>query len=127
MQYWLLKTEPGTFSIDDLKREGTTSWTGVRNFAARNHIRAMKKGDAAFIYHSGTAPAVVGQGKVASLPYIEVDNWSTVDISFSKKFAEPISRKDILDLAIFKGSALARQGRLSVVPLSKGQYEAILK
>lgn len=119
MHYWLVKTEPDTFSIDDLKREGVTSWTGVRNFAARKNIRAMKKGDRVFIYHTGSNSGVVGEGRVASLPYPEKkDDWTTIDIQFVRRFPHIVPRIEILKQKVFKNSILARQGRLSVQPVT---------
>ncbi len=125
MNYWLLKSEPDTYSIEDLKRDKKTSWTGVRSFAARKNIRAMQKGDTIFFYHSGPHPEIVGEGSVVSLPYPEVDEWTTIDIKFSRQYASPVSREQLLKEKVFKNSVLERQGRLSVQPLTEKEVEVI--
>src|SRR5262245_51556276 len=109
MKYWLLKTEPEEFSIDDLKTKKRESWTGVRNFIARNHLKAMAAGDLCFIYHTGKEKSIVGLGKVVSGVYpdkiqfdptseyfdstsrIENPKWLARDIAFVKKYAKPLS------------------------------------
>jgi predicted RNA-binding protein with PUA-like domain len=122
-----LKSEPEEFSIDDLKHDKKTSWTGVRNFAARKNIRAMQKGDVALFYHSGKEPAVVGEGKVVSLAYPDEDVWSTIDIAFSRKFPREVTREELLAHSAFKNSILARQGRLSVQPVTPTELKTIYK
>lgn len=125
MSYWLLKSEPETYSIDDLRQGGKTSWTGVRSYAARKNIQAMQIGDTAFFYHSGKNAGVVGEGSVVSLPYIETGDWLTVDIKFEKKFLHEVSREKLLQQKLFKDSILARQGRLSVQPVTEREAELI--
>lgn len=125
MRFWLVKSEPETYSIADFAREGTTSWTGVRNYAARNHLRAMKKNDRVFFYESGSEPGIVGEGRVTSLPYPETPVWTTIDLSFVRAFPEKIPREKILATEVFQNSILKRQGRLSVQPLTAGEVTAI--
>lgn len=125
VQYWLVKSEPEEYSIDDLQRDKTTSWTGVRNYTARKNIRAMQKGDRVFFYHSGSTPEIVGEGKVTSLPYPEVEEWTAIDISFLSTFQTPVSRERLLQEKVFKDSILARQSRLSVQPVTEREAEII--
>lgn len=125
MRYWLVKSEPDTYSIDDFAREKVTSWTGVRNFTARKNIRAMQKGDRVFFYHSGKNPEIVGEGSVASLPYPENKVWTTIDLTFVRKLPHAVSRERLLAQKEFKDSILARQSRLSVQPLTAGEVSVI--
>lgn len=125
MKYWLLKSEPDEYSIDDLRRDKVTSWTGVRSYAARKNIRAMQKGDTIFFYHSGSKPEIVGEGSVTSLPYSEVGEWVAVDIRFSSRYPIAVSREQLLKEKVFKNSLLERQGRLSVQPLTEREVGAI--
>lgn len=147
MAYWLVKSEPDTFSIDDLKRDRTTTWEGVRNFQARNSLRAMAKGDLVLYYHSNCAvPAVVGIAKVVKTAYPdptqfdpsshyfdptskpEDPRWSMVDVGFVKKLKRPISLTELKEehAASLGDFALTRKGnRLSVLPVTAEQYEHI--
>lgn len=132
MAYWLLKTEPETFSLDDLKRDKTTPWNGVRNFQARNYIRSMKPGDKALIYHSGKNPAVVGIGMVNSTPYPEKTEetskeWTQIDVQYVDTLASPVSLEKIKAEKKLADIKLLKQSRLSIVPLSKDQFDLILK
>ncbi|HJU08307.1 MAG TPA: EVE domain-containing protein [Rhodanobacteraceae bacterium] len=146
MNRWLMKTEPDTFSIDDLKRVRIEPWNGVRNYQARNHIRAMKKGDAVLIYHSScTVPGVAGIGEVASAPYPDPTQfdpksdyfdagsdradprWSLVDVRFKRKLKRVITLDEIKALRNLGDFALTRRGnRLSVLPVTEAQWKAIL-
>lgn len=125
MKYWLVKSEPDAYSIDDFEREETTSWTGVRNFAARKNLQTMKVGDVVFFYHSGTDPEIVGEGRVASAPYPENKEWTTIDIKFHHRLPRAVTREELLKEKVFKNSILARQGRLSVQPVSEREAEVI--
>ncbi len=145
MNYWLLKTEPEEFSIDDLKKNKREAWTGVRNFVARNHMRAMKKGDLVFIYHTGDEKQIVGIGKVASEPYAdptqfekksdyydvsstkENPKWQLVDIAFVKKFKKVMTLAEIKQDPKLDGMVLAEAPRLSVQPVSAKHFAYILK
>jgi predicted RNA-binding protein with PUA-like domain len=146
MNRWLMKTEPDTFSIDDLKRVKIEPWNGVRNYQARNHIRAMKKGDAVLIYHSSCdVPGVAGIGEVASAPYPDPTQfdpksdyfdagshradprWSLVDVRYRRKLKHVITLDEIKALRGLGDFALTRRGnRLSVLPVTEAQWTAIL-
>src|SRR6478672_2382238 len=98
-QYWLVKSEPESYSWSDLVKEGKTAWTGIRNFQARNNLRAMKKGDLVFFYHSVTDKSVVGIAKVAKESYpdptAEEGDWSAVDLKPVKALAKPVDLETI--------------------------------
>ena len=118
MALFLAKTEPSEYSIDDLKREGTTVWNGVRNPAAVNTIKTMKPGDDVIVYHSGRDPAVVGLAKVVSPPRPDKSDprsW-VVDLKYVKHARRPITLREIKDSHLFDDWALVRQGRLSTMP-----------
>jgi predicted RNA-binding protein with PUA-like domain len=132
MNYWLLKTEPSTYSIDDLLRDKKTAWSGVRNYQARNLMRdAMKKGDRVLIYHSSAEPtAVVGEAEVSreGLPEPGEPEWSQVEVKALRKFARPVTLAEIRAAPALADMLLIRKGmRLSVQPVTKAQYEAIVK
>lgn len=150
VQYWLMKTEPTTYSIDDLAKEKnqTTSWEGVRNYQARNMLRdEIKKGDRVLFYHSACKePAVVGTAVVARSGYpdpfafdpkskyydekSDPDNptWYLVDIQLDKKFAHPVTLTQLRQQTELKGMVLLQKGsRLSVQPVKKAEFNAILK
>jgi len=146
MNYWLMKSEPDEFSIDDLKTRKTEPWSGVRNYQARNFIRAMRRGDPVLIYHSSCAvPGVAGIGKVASAPYPDPTQfdpkseyfdagsdrgdprWTLVDVAFVRKLQRVITLDELKTLRSLGDFALIRRGnRLSVLPVSKAQWQAIL-
>ncbi|MDQ3440820.1 MAG: EVE domain-containing protein [Planctomycetota bacterium] len=119
MGNWLLKTEPGTYSWDDLVRDKRTTWDGVANAAALKNIRAMKKGDLAFVYHTGDVKAVVGVATIASDPYPDPNDKSgkatVVDLKPKSKLANPVTLATIKGDPAFEGFDLIRIGRLSVV------------
>lgn len=148
MAYWLMKSEPDTYSIDDLERDGRAPWDGVRNYQVRNMIRNdMRPGDLAFFYHSSCdTPAVVGIMKIAgparpdpsqfdrrskyhdprSKP--EDPRWYLVDVAFDRKLARPVTLAEIRDDPAFSDFTLTRRGnRLSVFPVSKAHWDRILK
>ena len=124
---WLLKTEPGTYSYEDLEREGRTTWDGVANPVAQRNLRAMKAGDRAFVYHTGDERAVVGRAKVvkAAYPARPGDRLVVVDLEAAGRLPRPVTLERIKQLAVFADSPLVRQGRLSVVPLTAEQVSAI--
>ena len=148
MRYWLMKSEPDAFSIDDLARVGTEPWTGVRNYQARNFmLKDMKVGDPILFYHSNCAvPGVVGIAEVASTPYPdptqfdpksdyhdaasrpEEPRWWLVDVGFKRKFKRTVSLEELKAKAeAFGDFALLRRGnRLSVLPVTPAQYKRIL-
>lgn len=128
MNYWLVKQEPEAYSFDDLVKDGTTDWTGVRNFQARNNLKAMKKGDKVLFYHSVSEKSVVGVTEVSKEHYPDPtdENWSAVEIKAVKKLKNPVSLEQIKANGALNNIALVRQSRLSVLPLTKDEYEEIL-
>ena len=130
MNYWLIKSEPSTYSIDTLKADKQTFWSGVRNYAARNNLQAMKKGDICLFYHSVVDPGVVGLAKVVKEAYQDPTTdetaWVAVDVAFVKKFKTAVTLPQIkADKALAKMD-LIRLGRLSVQSVKKEEYEHIL-
>jgi predicted RNA-binding protein with PUA-like domain len=125
---WLLKTEPGTYSYDDLEREGRTVWDGVTNPVALRNLRAMKAGDRAFVYHTGDERAVVGRAAVVKEAYPDPKAGGrlvVVELEAAGRLARPVTLDEIKKLPVFADSPLVRQGRLSVVPLTPEQARAI--
>ena len=121
MARWLLKTEPTTYSWDQLVKDKQTTWDGVANATALQHIRAMKKGDAVLIYHTGGEKAAVGIAEVASAPYPDPNEDDekrvVVDLKPKKKLSRPVTLAEIKADPTFAGWDLLRIGRLSVVPV----------
>jgi predicted RNA-binding protein with PUA-like domain len=128
MNYWMVKQEPEAYSFDDLVAEGKTDWTGVRNFQARNNLKAMKKGDKVFFYHSVTEKAVVGIAEVSKEAYPDPtdEKWIAVEIKPVKKVKKPVTLEAVKANAALANIALVRQSRLSVIPLTKDEYEEVL-
>lgn len=132
MAYWLLKTEPGTYSYQQLLKDRKTNWSGVRNFQARNNLRAMKKGDIALIYHSGDEKAAVGVAKVVREAYPDPEpgekaEWVQVDLAPEKPLARPVTLGEIRLAPPLKDILLVRHTRLSVMPISAAHFQAIVK
>ncbi len=131
MNYWLVKSEPEAYSWPQFVKDGKTAWTGVRNFAARNNLRAMKKGDAVFFYHSGEEKSVLGLARVAKEFYPDATadegDWSCVDLISVKPLAKPVTLAQIKADKILKEMILAKQSRLSVSPVTREQFERLLK
>ena len=131
MNYWLVKQEPESYSFSDFVKDGKTAWTGVRNFAARNNLRAMKKGDAVFYYHSGTCKEIVGLAHVLKEAYpdptAEEGDWSAVDLAAEKALTRPVGLAVIKADKILKEMKLVKIGRLSVSPVTKEQFDRILE
>jgi len=131
MNCWIVKSEPETYSWAAFVKEGGTGWTGVRNFAARLHLRAMKAGDAVFFYHSGGEKSAVGLARVKREfypdPTAKEGDWSCVDLAPEKPLAKPVTLAQIKGDIILKDMILARQSRLSVSPVTKGQFERLLQ
>jgi predicted RNA-binding protein with PUA-like domain len=128
MNYWLVKQEPEAYSFDDLVKDGTTDWTGVRNFQARNNLKAMKKGDKVLFYHSVSEKSVVGVTEVSKEHYPDPtdENWSAVEIKAVKKLKNPVTLEQVKANGALNNIALVRQSRLSVLPLTRDEYEEIL-
>ena len=120
MAYFLAKTDPETYSIDDLERDGTTTWDGVRNAAALQAIRAMRPGDEVLIYHSQGEAAIVGLARVISEPRPDPKDSKSwvVDVAFVRRLQEPVTLREIKESHLFDDWSLVRRGRLStmVVP-----------
>jgi predicted RNA-binding protein with PUA-like domain len=131
MAYWLVKSEPSTYSWEQLEKDKQTDWTGVRNYAARNHLKAMKKGDEVFFYHSNEGLKIVGIAKVAKEAYqdptTEEAAWVCVDLKPYKKLKKPVSLDTIKKEKRLKDMALVRIGRLSVQPVTEKEYDVILE
>ena len=129
--FWLVKQEPSDYSWADFVADGSTSWTGVRNFAARNNLRRMRKGDEVFFYHSGEDKAVIGIAKVARTAYRDATakegDWSAVDLVPVKPLPRPITLREIKAKPALKNIALVRQSRLSVMPLAPKDFATIVK
>lgn len=129
--FWLVKQEPSSYSWSDFVAEGQTSWTGVRNYAARNNLRRMRKGDEVLFYHSGEDKAVVRIARVARAAYpdptAEEGDWSAVDLAAHKPLRRPVSLREIKASPRLKNIPLIRQSRLSVMPLTKAQFCEIVK
>jgi predicted RNA-binding protein with PUA-like domain len=128
---WLVKQEPEDYSWDDLVRDKETAWTGVRNFQARNNLRNMKTGDRVLFYHSGKEKSVVGIAEVARAGYRDPtandDAWIAVDIKPLKQLPKPVSLANIRANAKLRDLLLVRQSRLSVMPVSKEDFEQIVR
>lgn len=121
---YLLKTEPSEYSFADLQRDGTTVWDGVSNPVALKNLRQMKAGDRLVIYHTGEERQTVGTATVVSVDASDAKN-PRVTIKVGKPLKQPTSLAEIKASAAFKDSALVRQGRLSVVPLTAAQYALV--
>lgn len=128
MNHWLLKSEPGTFSWDDLVRDKKTGWDGVRNFQARNNLKAMKKGDLAFFYHSMEGKSIVGIAKITKEHYPDPkDNeWVAVEIAPVKKLKKPVSLAQIKADKRLTDMVLVKSSRLSVQPVREGEFDLIV-
>jgi len=131
MNHWLVKQEPDAYSWDQFVRDKGTSWTGVRNFQARNNLRAMKKGDEVFYYHSVTGKVVVGTARVVREAYAdptaEDGDWSCVDLIPRQAFPTPVTLEEIKAEPALRDIALLRQSRLSVMPLTSAEAEALCR
>ena len=129
--FWLVKQEPSSYSWSDFVAEGQTSWTGVRNYSARNNLRRMQKGDEVLFYHSGDDKAVVGIARVIRTAYpdstAKEGDWSTVDLAPVKPLHRPVTLHEIKSHSPLRGIGLVRQSRLSVVPLAESEFREIVK
>jgi len=131
MNYWLVKSEPEAYAWSQLVKDGVTAWTGVRNFAARNHLRAMKTCDRVFFYHSGEEKSAVGLARVVREfypdPTATEGDWSAVDLAPEKALAKTVTLAAIKADKILKEMVLAKQSRLSVSPVTEAQVKRLLK
>jgi predicted RNA-binding protein with PUA-like domain len=130
-QYWLIKSEPDTYPYSQLEREGRAVWDGVRNFEARNNLRAMNEGDLAFFYHSSVGKEIVGVARVMKKAYPDPtakgEDWSVVDVEPAFALTQPVGLDVLKADAAFEGWKLLTRPRLSVVPVSPAHYERVLK
>jgi len=131
MNYWLVKSEPSTYSFQDLMKDKKTVWDGVRNFAARLHLRAMQKGDLVMFYHSNEDMAVIGIAKVSKTAYpdptAKEGDWSAVDLVPHKPLKTPVTLAQIKAEKKLQNTGLVRIGRLSVMPLTEAEFNLISK
>ena len=131
-QYWLVKSEPETYSWDDFVREGHTAWTGVRNYTARLHLRAMRTGDEVYFYHSGESKSVVGVARVTKPAFPDPtagqdEGWVAVELAAVKPLPKPVPLARIKAEAALKDIGLVRQSRLSVSPLKPAEFALIAR
>jgi len=127
--YWLVKSEPSVYPWSKLVTEGSAVWDGVRNFEARNNLRAMKKGDLLLFYHSNEGKAVVGIARVKREAYQDPttdEDWSVVDIEPVKALAQPVTLAEMKEKKAFAKMALIKKSRLSVSPVTKTELDAVL-
>ena len=131
MAHWLVKSEPSAYAYEQLEKEKQTSWDGIRNYAARLHLRAMKKGDEVFFYHSNEGLAIVGIAKVAKEAYqdptIDDDRWFSVGLKPFKRLKNPVSLNQIKAEKRLQNMALVRIGRLSVQPVTEEEWKEVMK
>jgi predicted RNA-binding protein with PUA-like domain len=131
MAFWLIKSEPEVYSWDQLVKDKHTRWDGIRNYAARLHLRAMKKGDPVFFYHSNKGTEIVGIASVIKEAYPDPtstdDAWFAVDVKPLKKFVKPVSLEQIKKEKKLSSMALVRISRLSVQPVTEGEWNIIMK
>jgi predicted RNA-binding protein with PUA-like domain len=127
-QHWLLKSEPSTYSFERLVADGHTVWDGVRNFEARNHLRAMKKGDLCLFYHSNEGKAVVGIAKVSreAFPDPADAEWAAVEVEPVRALARPVTLDEMRAAKALAGMAMVRRPRISVTPVTPDEYETVL-
>jgi predicted RNA-binding protein with PUA-like domain len=130
-KFWLVKQEPSSYSWSDFVADGGTSWTGVRNYTARNNLRQMRKGDEVLFYHSGEDKAVVGVAKVRKTAYpdptAKEGEWSAVDLVPVRPLARPVTLRQIKAEPRLKTMQLVRQSRLSAMPLRAEDFRAIIR
>lgn len=131
MNYWLMKSEPDVFSYDDLVKKGSEHWDGVRNYTARNNLRAMKKGDKAFFYHSNIDKAVVGIVTIVKEAYQDPTTdepaWVCVDVAPKEKLKNPVTLAAIKANPNLAEMKIIKQSRLSVIDISKDEFDEILR
>ena len=129
--HWLVKSEPSAYSWANLVADGKTAWTGVRNYTARNNLRTMRKGDAVFFYHSVVGKEIVGIAKVVREAYPDPTategDWSAVDLAPEKPLAKAVALDEIKRNPKLKGMALLRLSRLSVQPVTKTEFDEIVR
>ena len=131
MNYWLIKSEPHTYSFAQMKSDKKTMWDGVRNYQARNFMKEMRKGDIALFYHSGKDRQVVGEVEIVKEfyqdPTTEDTNWVVVDVKYKRTLTNPVNLADIKSKKELSEMHLVRNSRLSVSSVSKKEYDSIIK
>ena len=131
MNFWIVKTEPGTYSYQDLVKDGSTPWDGVRNYEARNNLKEMKQGDQVMVYHSVDQKEVVGIAEVSKEyfqdPTTDDDRWVAVRLVPVRELEHPVPLATIKADKALQDIKLVRQGRLSVIPIGKKDFDRILK
>jgi predicted RNA-binding protein with PUA-like domain len=129
--HWLIKSEPSAYSFQDLTRDGKTAWTGVRNFEARNNLRAMKVGDSCLYYHSNLGKEVVGIARVVRGGYEDPtandEDWTAVDVEPVKALARPVALTEMRDHPLLGKMMLFRRSRLSVVPVTPEEFDTVVE
>src|SRR5688572_19997479 len=128
MNHWLLKTEPASYSWDNLVKDKKTVWDGVRNFQARSNMKKMEKGDVVFIYHTGDEKSIVGEAKVTKAAYPDPKDadWVVVELSPGKALKKPVSLAQIKSDKRLSDMVLVRASRLSVQPVKPSEYDLIV-
>ncbi|HWA09060.1 MAG TPA: EVE domain-containing protein [Opitutaceae bacterium] len=130
-QYWLVKSEPEAYSWENFVKDGRTAWTGVRNYAARIHLKGMRRGDSVLFYASGEPKAVIGTSEVTKPAFpdetADEPGWVAVELKAGKALAHPVPLARIKAEPALANIMLVRQGRLSVMPLTKAEYDLIVK
>jgi predicted RNA-binding protein with PUA-like domain len=128
-QYWLVKTEPETYSWETFVKEKHTDWTGVRNYQARNHLKAMRKGDRVLFYASVTTKAVLGIAEITKPAFLDATaeeaGWVAVELKAVRALPQPVTLAQIKSESSLKDMALLRQSRLSVMPLTSSEFKKI--
>ena len=132
MAYWLIKSEPDVFSIEDLRKKKIAGWDGVRNYQARNNLRAMRKGDLAFFHHSSTKPsAIVGLVEIVREAYPDATatepGWDQVDVRYVKTFPHALSLEEVKKTSTLSDMVLVKSSRLSVQPVTEKQWITVMK
>lgn len=131
MNYFLVKSEPDAYSWDQLNEDGSTFWDGVRNYQARNNLKAMKKGDLLLYYHSNIGKEVVGVARVIKEyyqdPTTDDDRWVAVDIEPVEALKKPVTLKAIKEDSFLQDMALVKQSRLSVMPVKREEFDRIIE
>lgn len=129
MNYWLVKSEPDVYSWADFLKEKKTTWDGVRNYAARIHLRSMKTGDCVLFYHSGSEKCIKGIAAVSkeAFPDAKDNEWSAVELSLGEEFSKAVTLSDVKAEKELSQMALVRISRLSVQPVTENEYQLIIK
>ena len=127
--YWLVKSDPEEYSFENLLKDGKASWDGIRNYAARNHMKAMKKGDKVLVYHSGGISAVVGTATVTKAfyrdPTADDDTWVSVELKAGRALEKPVTLAEIKKDKRLKDMILLKISRLSVMPVTEEEFTII--